>query len=385
MNEINKYKILMTIRYMGDAFFYPFIALYLKHCGLIENQIGLLLSLSPLIGILMNPFFTWICKNPSITKRVLAIISALEGIIIILIAFQTTFVPLLVLVIFLAIFGACHYGLMDALATLYTTTSNKSFSSIRIFGSMAYAIGTVAGGYMIKYLNYQWTFLLATILFIGSAVMYLVLKPIDLEQPKTDRPKYRELFSNKAFYLYASIFILLLSSVYASDHFFSLFLATKGIDEGGYGIIYAYYVVVECITLLILSRLKGRLKAEWLILICCIILFCRQLVNVLPLPPIAIAIGAGFRGLFYGFFLHVAYVYVEHLVGKRLATIGIMTMMLGEAILLFALENLDGIIIHQFGFRPFYLLMMGLAIIAIICQCIRMIRIKAKDQEDVII
>ena len=60
-----KYRLLTFIRYLGDSFYYPFIALYLKSRGLIESKIGLIISLSPLIGILMNPIYTkifWLIK-----------------------------------------------------------------------------------------------------------------------------------------------------------------------------------------------------------------------------------------------------------------------------------------------------------------------------------
>lgn len=380
MNETLKYKILTTIRYLGDAFYYPFIALYLKSCGLIESRIGFLLSLSPLIGILTNPLYTFICKKPAITKKVLGIISILEGIIILLIGFNHTFIPLMVLVIMLAIFGACHYGLMDSLVTLYATTSDTPFSKIRIFGSIAYAVGTTVGGLLIEWVDFKLAFGIATILFIASGIFYLMTKPIEIVDENVERPKYKELLRIKSFYLFGLLFVLLMGTVYASDHFYSVFLETKGIDASGYGLIYTYYVIVECIALFIYSRCK-HLKGEVLLLVCGISLFMRQLVNLLPLPTVVIALGSAFRGFFYATFLHVAYLYTEKLVGKRMATIAIMTMSFFQLATIFGLDNLDGVIIENHGYHAYYLLMLFLSSLCILVQIIRMLIRRIKKEE----
>ena len=386
MKETLKYKFLTLFRYLGDSLYYPFISLYLKSCGLIEDNIGLLLSLSPLIGILTNPIYTKICKNIKVTKLVLTIISTIEALIIFIISFNSSFVPLTILVLLLAVFGSCHYGMMDSLLTMYSTNSDTSYSSIRIFGSIAYVIGTTVGGYVIKYMNYHWCFGFASILFILSSFFYLIILPMNEEaKVEEEKPKYKELFKQKDYYLFALVFFLLLASAYSSDHFFPLYLETKGINSDGYGIIYSYVVLVECITLFVLSKLKNRFNADILLLICAISLFFRQFVNFLDLPGIPTAILACFRGIFYGIFLHIMYVYAEKLLGKKLAIMGIMTMTLCHQILLFALENINGNIIKNFGYRPFYILMMGFALVAVILQIIRMIMIKVKGKEKIVI
>lgn len=383
MNETLKYKILTALRYLGDSFYYPFIALYLSSRGLIEDKVGLILAISPIIGIVCNPIYSKICKNINITKIVLGIISILEGLIICAISFHTSFISLTVLVLTLSVFGACHYGLMDSLLTVYAASSNIRFSKIRIFGSIAYVIGTTAGGYVIKFVNYQLCFGIATFLFIISGILYLLCKNIDIKEEVVEKPTYKELLSHKEFYLFCIEYALLLGSAFASDHFFSLFLKTKGIMEDGYGLVYSYYVIVECITLFILSKWKKELNADKIILICGISLFLRQFINFLDLPAPFIIAAAGFRGFFFALFLHTTYSYCEKLLGKRLSIIGIMTMVLLQAILLAVLEFTDGIIIKNYGYKMFYLLMMILAVLAIILQIIRIIINKKKQREDI--
>ena len=63
MKEVTKYKLLSTIRYLGDSFYYPFISLYLVSCNLLESNIGFILSITPLVSIFTNPIYTKICKK----------------------------------------------------------------------------------------------------------------------------------------------------------------------------------------------------------------------------------------------------------------------------------------------------------------------------------
>ena len=64
MNEKIKYYLLTFIRYFGDSFFYPFFSLYLySKENIAESKVGILVALTPLIGLLANPLFSKICKN----------------------------------------------------------------------------------------------------------------------------------------------------------------------------------------------------------------------------------------------------------------------------------------------------------------------------------
>ena len=135
--ETNKYKILSLVRYLGDGLFYPFFALYLKSRNLTESNIGFILSIAPLLAIIMNPIYSKVCKSPRITKNVLMIITVIEGVCIGLIAFFKDFYVISAITLLIAIFGSCHYGLMDALAALYCNHAEINYSSIRMFGSVA--------------------------------------------------------------------------------------------------------------------------------------------------------------------------------------------------------------------------------------------------------
>ena len=53
-------KVLYFIRYFGDSLFYSFFQLFLYSKGFPESRIGLILAITPITSILVNPFWNYI-------------------------------------------------------------------------------------------------------------------------------------------------------------------------------------------------------------------------------------------------------------------------------------------------------------------------------------
>jgi PPP family 3-phenylpropionic acid transporter len=380
MKEIAKYKLLSAIRYLGDSFYYPFISLYLVSCNLLESNIGFILSITPLVSIFTNPIYTKLCKNVKATKNILTIITVIEALIIFTISFSSSFYLISVLVFLLALFGTSHYGLMDSLITIFAAKNNESFSKIRIFGSIAYVIGTTAGGYVIKLGGFHLCFGIACILFVLSGFLYYSIKPMEEQQKISERPKYRDLLKNKEYLLFALFYVVFVGMIYASDYFFPVYLETRGITSSQYGLIYSYYVTLEVIVLFLLSRSKKQINNNLLLALATLFMLTRQTVNYLNAPIVIVIIASGFRGISWAIILHISYKYVVDLLGEKLGTIGIMTMTLFQSLLIFILNNVDGTLIERYqSYKPFYMLMIVLAILACIIQIFRLMVYKRKE------
>lgn len=357
MFEKFKYRLLVFIRYLGDSFFYPFFALYLKEQGLVESKIGFILSISPLIGIITNPIYTKICKNTRITKQVLTIVTILEALFITAISFSSNFYLISVLTIFVAIFGSCHYGLLDSLLSIYAQTAKVDYSSIRLFGSFAYIIGTSIGGLIAKSYNYQVCFIIASIFFIISGVLYFIIKPMEYEETK-EKSNYKVLFKNKSYLIFVIFIVILLGTLNAGDHFFSVYLESRSIASNQYGMIYSYYVIIEVVLLFIFSKLSNKLNNNILLIIASICLTLRLFINGMYAPLVIVVIASGLRGVSYAIILHTSFKTITQILGKEKATSGIMFMTLCSSLYLFLFNNVDGFIIEKTqGYQVFYLIL----------------------------
>ncbi len=359
--ETFKYKALSIVRYLGDGFFYPFFALYLQSRGLLESKIGFILSISPLLGMLLNPIYSRICKKPIHTKVVLMVVTILEGILIAMVSLSKDFYLISILTFLIAIFGACHYPLMDALIALYCDQSEIDYSSIRVYGSFAYIIATSASGMICKY-SFQVSFFISAFLFCLSGFFYFMIKRIDPKEEKIESKDIKRkddlkiVFKNKEFIFFIIVYMFLHGLTKTTDNFFSVYLESRGIGAQGYGYIYSYFVLFEVISLIIFSRfIKNKINTYVLLFISSLCLLARLIPNYLYINIYVIIILSALRGIGYAIILHTSYAYVIKILGERLSTQGTMIMMLFYSLFVFLLSNIFGNIIEIYSYKTFYL------------------------------
>lgn len=390
MNETIKYKLVNAIRYFGDAFFYPFFSLYLRSQNLVEDNIGFILSISPIIAIIANPIYSVICNNIKRTKNTLKIVTCLEGLIILTIAFSSNFYLISALTLLMAICGSCHYGLMDSLTSVYSNENNISYSSIRIYGSIAYIIATTLGGYVIDFLGFEASFAIACILFIISGIMYHMIKPIEFDTDSNNHSDNNNnnidnnknlknstsklsIFKNKKYVLFIILYMLLLGTHFSSDGFYSLYLESRGITSNEFGMVYSYFVTFEVLTLIYLNKTKKRFDTNKMLIFASILLITRLICNYLYLDLYIVIAVSALRGIGYAICLHYCYDYVVKIVGAEKGTFAIMMMTLLYSLYLALFNNIFGNIIKNYSYKRFYFVAICLAIIALIIAIIRFI------------
>lgn len=376
MSELFKYKLLSFVRYLGDALFYPFFALYLMTTGKTPSEIGFILSITPILSILVNPVYANIFKKAKTVRKVLGIITLIEAIVIVLIGYSSNFYLVSVLTVCLALSGSAHYGLMDSLINLYANQNNVNYSNIRMYGSIAYIIGTTLGGYLIKFIDYQFCFIIAAILFVASGVCYFITKPLVEESSAdvdTQKINYFSLFKNKEFLIFFILYFLLMGTMFGTDAFYSVYLESLGISSSQYGIVYSYFVTFEVATIIIAGKWFKKVKKEHLLLVSCLCLSIRTFINYSSLPVLVIVACSMFRGIGYGILLYVSFPLVIKMVGEKASTFAIMGMSLFQAILVGTIDNLGGKIIDNYSFKLFYFLALIVSLLIVIygvCFCI---------------
>lgn len=383
MKEITKYKLNTTIRYFGDAFFYPFFALYLVNSGHTEAKIGFILSITPIIAIIANPIYSRICQDVKTTKKVLSIITVLEAIIIIAISFSHNFYLISVLVTLLALFGSSHYGLLDSLTAIYANETKINYTSIRIFGSIAYIVATTLGGFVIQYLGFQVCFAIACLSFVTSGFMYLLLKPIELTEEEKERPKekfkYSLLFKNKDFVFYALFYVVMIGTTVSGEAFFPTYLESRGITSNQYGLIFSYFVFFEVITIIILNKYFKKANYHALLAVYAVLTSTRLLVNFLYLPVFVVILFSAFRGIANAIILFGSFHYIIKMVGEKKITMAYMLMVFLQSIYVAIFNNINGNIIEIGSYKTFYLVNLLISLLIVLFAIFRIVYYRKKE------
>ncbi|MFA6843993.1 MAG: hypothetical protein WCR33_06315, partial [Bacilli bacterium] len=116
-------------------------------------------------------------------------------------------------------------------------------------------------------------------------------------------------------------------------------------------------------------------------LISSICLSLRLVVHFLDLPIIVVAITSGLRGIGYGIMLHISFVYIVKIVGRRYATSATMLLYLVVFIYTAAFDEINGLLIEYSGYKTFYLVNICISFIAIFIATIRLSKIRKRVLE----
>ena len=167
ISEGNKLRILYFLVFCCTASWLPVFADYLKDRGLTGIQIGLILSVTPFMMFLVQPFYGMIAdrfgyKNCLIVSTVFASL-AYAGYL-----FEAGFLYLLVITVWMALFYNTLQPLLDGLSlTLAQRNPKFSYGSLRMAGAAGWSFTGIIVGHYIDQVN-------TTVIFAFSATSLLL-------------------------------------------------------------------------------------------------------------------------------------------------------------------------------------------------------------------
>lgn len=366
-SQIIRLKVLFFIRYFGDSFFFSFLQLFLAYKGLSESNIGFINSLRPMLVLFMNPFFSFISKDVNQNRKIMRIITIIEGILIAFITKFDSFVILTIFVSLISMLDSPFYSLLDGFSVSFTHENNKKYSSFRVLGSLAYVFGNVLGGLTIDYLGYEVTFVISSLFMIMTGIVLFFIKPltkiVKKEEKQNNIKSYLEILKNYKFYLYLIIYIGIVTVSGIGDNFISLYFLDNNLGSMEYGIIASLMIVVEVITMFIYSKVSNKVNDGTLYLIIGMAYALRSILIGLDLPLYVTIPASLLRGVAWGLILCIHVNHLRKLVGTSNITNAIFILVLISSIAQMILLNVAGKLIEIKGYSFVYL---GLSLITIL-------------------
>ena len=382
--QLRRFQVLFFIRYLGDSFFFSFLQLFLAYKGLKEADIGFINSLRPMLVLFMNPFFSFISKDVNQNRKIMRIITIIEGILIAFITKFDGFVLLTIFVSLISMLDSPFYSLLDGFSVSFTHVNNYKYSSLRILGSLAYVFGNILGGLTIDYLGYEITFVISSLFMISTGIMIFFIKELKLDKQQikeeSKKESYLEILKNYRFYIYLLLYIGLVTVSGIGDNFISLYFLENGLGEKEYGFIASCMIIVEVITMFIYGKVHHKVSDETLLFIAGIAYSLRSIFIGLNLP-LYVTIPASFlRGVGWGIILSVHVNYLRNIVGTKNITNAIFILVLISSIIQMIGLNVSGNLLEKVGYSKVYLI---LALITFIFTFIVLILKKINKKEQI--
>lgn len=366
--ETLKYQSANLIRFIGDAFFYPFYALFLKYIGKSDSEIGIVLMIIPLISIFISPLWSKFSKNVNYNKTFAIVFSLVEAVAIIsLLAFTNLYLIIFVTVILGAI-NQPFYSLFEGFITVYTIEEKQSYSKIRLFGSLGYAIGVLISGALIKATGkYIVSFFSVFGLFILVALILIFIKPLQIKEKKEEtRGNFKELINNKNYLFFLFFYVITVATLFSGDSFWGVYFKYRGIDESLFGLISLGVYLLEVFFLFILSKYGDKFKAVTIMAIIVFSNVIRFVIYGFDAPFWLLVLSSFLRGFTMA---GILYIVVRHLgvyVKKENITLGIVLFSSFKNTLQMVITLTGGFVIESFNYNIFYFSLGAIGLLAIL-------------------
>jgi PPP family 3-phenylpropionic acid transporter len=164
--------------YMGGwGFVLPFINLFYISLGFSGKQIGLISSVSAVIGMLVSPIWVDYVKKHSQARRILQTVLILGAMGYLMIGLQSVFIWCLVVVFLHSLSVAGILPISDSMAVHVAKESDAGYGSIRMFGSLGWIVSLLSAGWLIARFGYIAGFSGVMVMWILASIILRRIRP----------------------------------------------------------------------------------------------------------------------------------------------------------------------------------------------------------------
>lgn len=369
--------------YFSWGIFACIISVYLAGQGCSATQISLITSAAPLFAIVSQPICGMLAdklKSPRLVAMICMFLCAISGM---LFAYSHNYV-------FLFLFNGLTQGFLNgttALSDRLATGSPYPFGTIRVWGSILYAIACQIAGAVYDYISPQanyYIFLIAVILTILSFYHMHDVKPQNKENLEkfTIKELCRSLLKNKSFVMFVIIYFLFQGPISANAVYMPLLIKHLGGTTSMVGTTLLLSTMFELPAVLFSDKIMKKFSYKHLMIFACLLTIIRFVWYSTCPDPQMIMLMFFFQGLTSIIFILVAVRIIIDIVDERFvnSAYGISSMMAkGLSALIF--QMISGKLIDIIGGNQAYFTVYMMYAVIVLIALIITLRFKMPKQK----
>lgn len=346
----------------AGGFIYPFISLFYKQQGLSGTQMGLLGTIGSIIGLVSAPLIGRISDNVSNPRRVLQVCLVGSSVLFLILSQQDIFLWIAVIIAFEAMIGAAIYPLSDAQALNVANHQKEGYGSIRLWGSLGWAMTAFVGGWIVERTGLVSVFIGYAISYSLCALMLVWITTPPSLTPKNEqepRPRLRDviqgLLHDRALIGLAIAFAIFWLTSNGRQQFEALYLQQLGASERMIGFAYTYPAIIEIPIMLWADKLMRKHGAGKMLTVALLIEGLVMGIIVISPTLISMLFMRLASSVYYSFYAisSIAYASERAPAGQSATVLSLYFVTLGGTISLVA-SPLTGMIFDRFGAYPLY-------------------------------
>ncbi len=354
--------------YITFALYTPYITSYYTKAGMSAVQIGILVTIGPLIAIFIQPLWAVISDRTGRKKEVLALVILGSALSMYSYYIGKTFLTFFIASFLVAIFSTSMVPLSDAIVLRSAQKHNFDFSKIRLAGSIGYATMVILSGAIVKS-NPDLQFLLGSIGYFLLFIAILMLPKKEcipsevIKKVNTPKRSMKERLNLLNIFESKQIFLLLafafISQVGLSFHFtfLGVYMTRLGYGESMIGWVNCVAAFSEIPVLFLINRVLRKFSAMTITIAACFFLIFRILL-ITGESTIFILLSNAIHGITFMAIYYSCAVFISKNVKPKNQSTGQSILAIVQAGIGSIVGNiLGGRLVDAFGLKQAYIIM----------------------------
>jgi MFS transporter, PPP family, 3-phenylpropionic acid transporter len=240
-------------RIAGFYFFYfafvgtysPYWGLYLKSIHLTAIEIGVLMSVQPVMRMLAPALWGWLAEHSGNRLRVIQAAAAISVLCYLGVFFTDKFWGMFAVLAAMGFFWSASMPLVEATTLTYLGTNTSHYGRIRSWGSVGFIVAVLALGYLFDYVAIRWLLWAGLTVMLGIMAFSRLLPATRAEPHHADHASLASIVLRpEVLAMFGACFLMAVAhGPYYT--FFSIFLVEHGYTKSAVGLLWALGVVCE--------------------------------------------------------------------------------------------------------------------------------------------
>ena len=357
--------------FIGLGAYNTFLPVYLENTlGFTSSQVGIVVSIPSILGIIFVPIWGLLSDISKKQKTVLWINIFMSLILAGVYTITKSFIPVLIVATFFEMFRNSVLPLTDSLTTSFCRENNKNYGSIRVIGSMTFAVASFLCGQLIKITNSDLMFFYV---FMVSMIGCLIVTPTldtntNIEQKeklnlKEDLPK---LFKNKSYILILLCGVCVGGLTESMVSFQGIYLMKLGAGTELVGLLTVFMVLPE---LFFMVKTKGLIEKYGMIKMigfASCALLVRWIIYFTTSNPWLFMLATSMHGVAISIITISAFDFIGKVVDTKLHTTSMTVYTFTIGVSYSLMKLLYGNMIDSFGFKSIFIFSMVVSLFSFV-------------------
>ncbi len=271
-------------RIAGFYFFYyafvgmfaPYWSLYLKSLHFSATEIGILMSMQPVMRLIAPNVWGWLADHTGRRREVVVAAASLSVLFYLGVFATTSFWGLMLVLVLMNFFWSASMPLVEATTLSWLGKNTAHYGRIRSWGSVGFIVSVVGLGYAFDYIAIGWLLWAGLVCEVGILLFARQIPPTEVLAHHTDSQPIRQIvLQPRVLALFGACFLM---SVAHGPYytFYSIYLVEHGYAKSAVGGLWALGVICEIGVFFLmpwLARRFGFVRILVFSLVCAVLRF----------------------------------------------------------------------------------------------------------------